>query len=245
MQEVNMSEKKRKPFRKIWFVLLLLLPTFFSALLFYVIYNNVNYSSGNVYDIKLFDLEGNQVAEEKNFIVDAQKDGIISLFFPITENLTVKAQIPEFIDRTKGFVATVDYMNVKNEYRFYFSIEDMIGYCIFNGESYKLADIDTRKFLTSSFSESLYASADLPELYTISGEPITPKTVWWSYATATGDYAIANDITVTSDIVVYDMSGALGLSFDKVPSECYITITKDKKIVYEGDYEDISQLSFE
>ena len=163
MQERNTSEKKGIIFRKIWFVLLLLLPTIFSALFFYVIYNNINYSSGNVYDIKLFDLEGNKIAEEKNFIVDAEKDGIISLFFPITENLTAEADIPEFLDRTKGFVASVDYMNTKNEYIFYFSIEDMIGYCVFNGENYKLADTDTRKFLTSSFSESLYVNADIPQ----------------------------------------------------------------------------------
>jgi hypothetical protein len=214
-------------------------------LLFYVIYNNVNYSSGNIYDISLYDLEGNKIAEEKNFIVDAQKDGIISLFFPITENLTAKADIPDFVDQTNGFVASVSYMNTKNEYSFYFSIDDMLGYCVFNGESYKLSDTDTRKFLTSSYSESLYASADIPRLYTISGEPIIPKTVWWTYAIVSGDYAIANDNTTTNDIVVYDMSGALGLSFSTPPSECDITITKDKKVVYSGSYEDISQLAFE
>ena len=164
MQEVNTLEKKSKPFKKVWLVLLLLLPTLLSFFLFYVIFDNAKNSSGDIYNIRLSDFEGNTIAEERNLISDAPKDGVISLFFPITENLTAKVQIPEFIDRTKGFVATVDYMNVKNEYVFYFSVEDMLGYCVFNGESYKLADIDTRKFLTSTFSQTLYESAVPPQL---------------------------------------------------------------------------------
>ena len=32
---------------------------------------------------------------------------------------TTKEQIPQAVDRTKGFVAMVDYMNVKNEYTFF------------------------------------------------------------------------------------------------------------------------------
>lgn len=245
MQETKTLEKKSKPFKKVWLVLLLLLPTLLSFFLFYVIFNNAKNLSGDIYNIRLSDLEGNIIAEERNLISDAPKDGVISLFFPITENLTAKVQIPEFIDRTKGFVATVDYMDEKNEYIFYFSIEDMLGYCIFNGESYKLADIDTRKFLTSTFSQSLYDSAVIPQLYTISGEPIIPKAAWWSYAMASGDFKMARNIKLTSDVLIYDMSGALGLSFDRIPSECNITIAKDKKIVYEGGYEDLSQVSFE
>ena len=245
MQEANIVEKKSKPLKRVWFVLLLLLPTILSFVLFYVIYNNVKDSSADIYHIRLTNFEGTVVAEERKLISDAQKDGIIALFFPITENLNTKAQIPEFIDRTRGFAATVDYMNEKNEYIFYFSVEHMVGYCIFKGESYKLADVDARKFLKSPFSQSLYDSAELPQLYTISGEPITPKTAWWSYAMASGDYTMARNLNLTGDIVVYDMSGALGLSFDRKPSECNITIVKDKKIVYEGGYEELSHLSFE
>ena len=245
MNEGNVSSQKRRPFKKMWFVLLLLLPTLFSVLLFRIVNNNVTDSSENIYNIKLFDLEGNTLAEEKNLILEAEKDGIISIFFPITENLTTKEQIPEAVDRTKGFIAVVDYMDVKNEYTLYFSLEDMAGYCVFNGESYRLSDTDTRKILTSTFSQSLYENAKIPQLFTISGEPIIPQSVWWSYSMVSGDYAMVKDAKVTSDLIVYDMSGALGLSFDKAPSECNITITKDQQTVYNGAYEDISQLSFE
>ena len=108
MQETKTLEKKSKPFKKVWLVLLLLLPTLLSFFLFYVIFNNAKNLSGDIYNIRLSDLEGNIIAEERNLISNAPKDGVISLFFPITENLTAKVQIPEFIDRTKGFVATVD-----------------------------------------------------------------------------------------------------------------------------------------
>ena len=245
MNEGNVNSKKRRPFKKIWFVLLLLLPTLFSVLLFRIANNNVTDSSENIYNIKLFDLEGNTLVEEKNLIHEAEKDGIISIFFPITENLTTKEQIPEAVDRTKGFVAVVDYMGVKNEYTLYFSLEDMSGYCVLNGESYRLSDTDTRKILTSTFSQSLYANAEIPQLFTISGEPIIPQNVGWSYVMASGDYAMVKNAKVTNDLIIYDMSGALGLSFDKIPSICNIRITKDQKTVYNGSYEDISQLSFE
>jgi len=238
-------ENKNKFLRRIWQILLLLLPTIASVIGFFIIYNNVFFSSQNIYDIKLYDTQGNLVASERNFIRTAEKDGIISLLSPITENLNTVSNIPEYFDKRKHFKADVSYMNTKKEYDFYFSSTDVIGYCVFDSQSYLIGESDTKKFLSSRFSESIYDSSVPPQMFTISGELVAPKAVSWKYSLASGDYAIASNYTATDKVISYDMSGSLGLSFDKAPSDCTVTITKGTNTVFEGDYEDISQLTFE
>ena len=250
MNETNTTEKvvdKKHNFsaKKIMLALVLILPTFLAIISFYMIYNNLYFSSSNIYDITLYGTDGEIIGEERNYLRNAEKDGLVSLFSPITENFKDTVKIPEDFDRTNHFRAEVRYMNVETEYDFYFSFDNMIGYCTVGLNSYKLSGSDTEKFLSSTFAEELYAAAVPPVMYSISGNVITPETVSWNYKTAGGYYNVTQNYVSTDKVNTFEMSGALGISFDKNPSRCAVKVFKDGDLVFSGDSNGISSISFE
>ncbi len=250
MNEQNIVEKKKDKkgkisAKKILLALFLILPTLLAIISFYMIYNNLYFSSSNIYDITLYGPDGELIDSERNYLRNAEKDGLVSLFSPITENFKDTVRIPEDFDRTNHFRAEVQYMNTKTEYDFYFSVDSMVGYCTVGMNSYKLSGSDTEKFLSSSFAEELYLSSIPPVMYSISGNVITPETVTWNYKTVDGFYNLTENYVSTDEVNTYDMSGALGISFDKKPSRCTVKVFKDNNLVYAGDSSGISNLSFE
>ncbi len=250
MNEQNVAEKHKDKkhkinTRKIFLALLLILPTLLAVVSFYMIYNNLYFSSSNIYDITLYGPDGEVIDSERNYLRNAEKDGLVSLFSPITENFKDTVRIPEDFDRTNHFKAEVRYMNAVSEYDFYFSVDNMVGYCTVGMNSYKISGSDTEKFLSSSFAEGLYVTSVPPVMYSISGNVITPETVSWNYKTASGYYNSTKKHLVTDEVYTYDMSGALGITFDKMPSKCIVKVFKNNDLVYAGDSSGISNLSFD
>ena len=244
--EDKQNDKERKiSAKKILFALLLILPTLLAVVSFYMVYNNVYFSSSNIYDITLLGPDDVIIGHERNYLRNAEKDGLVSLFSPITENFKDNVKIPEDFDRTNHFKAVVKYMNVETEYNFYFSVENTVGYCTVGLNSYKLSGSDTEKFLSSNFAEKLYASSVPPVMYSISGNVITPETVSWNYRTVGGYYNSTKNYISTDDVNTYDMSGALGITFDKMPSKCTVKVFKGDDIVYSGNSNGISSLAFD
>jgi len=243
--EIKKDKKSKINAKRIISVLLLILPTLLAIISFYMIYNNLYFSSSNIYDITLYGPHGELIDSERNYLRNAEKDGLVSLFSPITENFKDTVRIPEDFDRTNHFRAVVQYMNTKNEYDFYFSLDNMVGYCTLGINSYKLSGSDTEKFLSSSFAEGLYSSSTPPVMYSISGNVITPETVSWNYRTVDGFYNLTENYTSTDNVNTYDMSGALGISFDKKPSKCIVKVFKNNDLVFAGDSSGIQNLSFD
>ena len=91
----EIKQKDKKIARKIWLAVFLLLPSLIAIVSFVVIYNNLYFSPSNIYDITFYDADGNQIASESNYLRDAEKEGLISLFSPITESLSNPVDIPE------------------------------------------------------------------------------------------------------------------------------------------------------
>ena len=95
--------KIKKIGRTVWFVLLLLLPTLIAVFSFFMIYNNVYISPKNIYEISLYHSDGTFIASEKNYLRNAESEGLVSLFSPITEELSEITQIPDSIDKSEYF----------------------------------------------------------------------------------------------------------------------------------------------
>ena len=233
--DVVIATKRKRPSRKIWLAILLLLPSLIAFVSFYLIYNNLYFSPSNIYDISLYDNEGNLLGSERNYLRDAEKNGLVILFSPITESLTESTAIPDTVDRSNRFHAVVKYMNTVNEYDFYFSVDNVVGYCSFNSNSYKLAGSDTEKFLSSRFAESLYSESIAPTMCSISGDVIVPQSVSWNYKTVTGYYNSTVGDVVSDDVFTYDMSGALGIYFDREPDKCLVTVFRNDTPIFSGD----------
>ena len=244
--EAKLATTKRKgPSRKIWLAIILLLPSLIAFVSFFLVYNNLYFSPSNIYDISLYDTEGNLMGSERNYLRDAEKDGLVLLFSPITESLTESTTIPDTADLSNRFHAVVKYMNTVKEYDFYFSADNMVGYCSFNSNFYKLAGSDTEKFLSSRFAESLYSESVAPTMYSISGDVIAPQSVSWNYKTVTGYYNTSIGGVASNDVITYDMSGALGVSFDREPDKCVVTVFRNDIPIFSGSTEEMSLITFE
>ncbi len=237
------EESKKKTGRKIWLFVFLLLPSLIAFISFFVIYNNLYFSSSNIYNITLYDEEGNVIDSESNFLREAQKDGLVSLFSPITEGLTEPAVVPDYISTAHKFHAVVKYMNTVNEYDFYFFSGGGEGYCSYNGNTYIIGAKDVEKFLLSRFAESVYENSDPPLMYSISGDVIVPQYVSWNYKMVQGQYRSASSYASTDEVLVYDMASALGVSFSVEPDRCKINVYKDGALVFSGTSGEISSLA--
>lgn len=245
-QNVAVGESKvgkKKTGRKIWLFVFLLLPSLIAFVSFFVIYNNLYFSPSNIYNITLYDEEGNEIASESNFLREAEKDGLISLFSPITEGLSDPVVVPDYASTAHIFHATVKYMNTVNEYDFYFFSGGGEGYCSYNGNTYIIGAKDVEKFLLSRFAESVYEGADPPLMYSISGDVIVPRYVSWNYKMVEGQYRSANRYDSTDDVLVYDMASALGVSFSIEPDKCNINVYKDSALVFSGTSSELSSLT--
>lgn len=245
MKDEVVSQKRKGRSRKIWLAIILLLPSLIAFVSFFLIYNNLYFSPSNIYDISLYDNDGNLIDSERNYLRDAEKDGLVLLFSPITEILTESTTIPDTIERSNRFHAVVKYMNTIKEYDFYFSVDDVVGYCTYNANSYKLAGSDTEKFLSSRFAESLYSESVAPVMYSISSDVIVPMSVSWNYKTITGQYNSSIGDVVENNVLTYDMSGELGIYFDREPDKCLVTVFRNDIPIFSGSSEEMSSVTFD
>ena len=246
--EQNVSEfknGKKKLGRKIWFVIFLLLPSLIAFFSFFIIYNNLYFSPSNIYDITLYDSEGNVMGEEKNYIREAEENGLVSLFSNITENLTEPMDISEHISTAHKFHAVVKYKGLINEYDFYFFSDKTEGYCYHNENGYLLSSGEVENFLSSSFAEELYETANIPLMYGISGDVILPRYVDWQYKIISGEFKAANNYESTSDILSYDMPSALYVYFSDAPDKCNVNVYKNGNEIFSGDTNQLSTLSLQ
>ena len=242
----NVSEfkgGKKKLGRKIWVVIFLLLPSLIAFVSFFIIYNNLYFSPSNIYDITLYDSEGNVMGEEKNYIREAEKNGLVSLFSHITESLTEPTDISEYITDAHNFHAVVKYKGLVNEYDFYFFSDKTEGYCYHDENGYVLSSSEVENFLLSSFAEGIYEVADIPFMYGISGDVILPRYVDWRYKVISGEFKAANNYESTSDILSYDMPSALDVYFSDTPDKCNINVYKDGNTIFSGASSQLSSLS--
>ena len=139
----NRARKSRA--RKFFHIVLLVFPTLLAIVSFILVYNNLYFSPSNIYDITLYGPRGELIDTERNFLRNAEKDGLVLIFSPITDNFKDTTRIPEDFDRSNHFRAEIQYMNMKTEYDFYFSVEDRVAYCTTGINSYKLGGSDLHK----------------------------------------------------------------------------------------------------
>ena len=84
----NQDKPHKSGARKFFLVVLLVFPTLLAIISFILVYNNLYFSPSNIYDITLYGPDGEIIDSERNFLRNAEKDGLVLLFSPITENFT-------------------------------------------------------------------------------------------------------------------------------------------------------------
>ena len=111
-----------------------------------------------------------------------------------------------------------------------------------DGSTYKIAEEDARKFITSQYAESLYTEAAMPVM-TLSGSyEVTPDEAAWLYINYNGEYVDANtDGQVYKGMESYELDGGLSMAFDVNPDYCMVKVTDAAEaVLYEGTLADLN-----
>ena len=238
---------KIRSFRFIAVIAVILLPTIIALVAFALISDGFDFGAEkSLYEIKLYDTEGNLIDEDIAYPDEAKEGSVVALFSPITAGFSETTELPEDLNREVFFRALITYDGFTDEYVFYLSTTDDVGYCTVNQKKhYRLTDINVHSILSSKYAEIFYKTAVPPTLYSSSGDKIIPESVSWKYKVASGEYLKSGSYDISDGIMEYVMSGAFSLQFSVEPDICVITVSQNGSEIYSGNYSDMPELNID
>lgn len=243
----NIKAIRGKRIKTVIIASVILLPTLFAIILFALISNGILSGSDKlVYDIRIYDTAGKLIGEDSSYPNDAEEGSIVALFAPITRGFAATTELPDTLDMSRNFKAIITYEGNTDEYVFYLSTIDDVGYCTVNKKkNYRLTDEDVQSILSSKFAEVFYNTSVPPSLYSSAGDIILPDSVYWRYKVASGEYFKSSSYMSTNETIEYVMAGSLSLFFSADPDICNITVSQNGNEYYSGNYVDMPELSID
>ncbi len=231
-------KRSKRSFGMLILVAVVLLPTLFAVVLFALISDGfILDSQRSLYEIRLYDTEGGLIGEDSSYIDEAEEGSIVALFSPITTSFAQTTELPDTLNKDKHFKALISYEGYTDEYTFYLSTTDDVGYCTVNGKKhYRLDDESVHSILSSKFAEIFYKTAVPPTLYSSSGDIIIPESVSWKYKVASGEYFKSGSYEISNENTEYGMVGSLSLYFSAEPDICIITVSQNGSELFSGSY---------
>ncbi len=183
--------------------------------------------------------------EEKSTPQDTEKSVLVDIFSPMSETLTqINAPLRE-IENEKTLRIIIATESSSNEYNCYFSEKDGESFCIGGNTVYRINNDVAFSFMSSAYSEVLHSSAIPPKLSTTSNDTVIPYSANWRYKALDGKMIDAVKVKTTSEELLYDMAGALGLNFEVEPDSCTVEIYNNGIITEKLDSSDLSSITVE
>ncbi|MBO5415754.1 MAG: M23 family metallopeptidase [Clostridia bacterium] len=206
--------------------------------------NDTKSTPDNLMNVSLYE-DNTLLFEEEEDPEKATADTLVSIFDSILKNRTEAQRAPNLAERTP-LRAVVTVADTSDEYLCYFSEDDDDNYCVDSSEKvYLISTVDAQHFMTSQYAETLYAESIPPLLYTSAGDAVTPVSVDWKYQDISGAMRSAQKAKTAEAELMYNMAGALGISFDTEPDECSVKIYKSGIVIYTGTYTNMSEIIVE
>lgn len=185
---------------------------------------------------------------QKNTTLEKQAEGdeadiLIDFFLDLKTRAQKIPALPDSLLGQKCYHVTISNSVQDEEYDFYFSTDPATNYFrAADGSTYKIAEDDARRFITSQYAESLYTEAAMPVM-TLSGTyDVTPDEAAWLYINYNGEYVDANtEGQVYNGVESYELDGGLSMAFDVNPDYCMVKVTgAEEEVLYEGTLEDLN-----
>lgn len=241
------SQKKNRPLKMLAVVALILLPTVFAFVAFTLISDGFSFGEKkSLYEIQIYNDAGILIDEDSAYPDEAKQGSIVALFSPITGGFKETTELPETLNKESYFRAMITYEGYTDEYVFYLSTTDDVGYCTVNQKKhYRLNDRNVHNILSSKYAEIFYKTAVPPTLYSSSGDEIIPESVSWRYKVASDEYFKSGSYDTSSNISEYVMSGSFSLYFSTEPDICTITISQNGSEIYSGNYSEMTELNID
>ncbi len=110
---------------------------------------------------------------------------------------------------------------------------------------YKILSSQAKQFLSSEYSEGVYAASEIPKL-TISGEQVGISKVNWNYKTVSGESKSAKEFVISNDkTTIGAVATDFVCNFSVKPDNIDVKISREDngETIYIGKYSGISKIS--
>jgi len=226
-------------------LLLVLLLCFIPSAVAYASYQqtqNAPVDAKTAVKISINDINQKNITLEKIEEGD-EADTLIDFFMKLKTKAQQIPALPDSLLGQKCYHVTISNSVQDEEYDFYFSTDPATNYFrAADGTTYKIAEDDTKTFITSQYAESLYTEAAMPVM-TLSGTyDVTPDEAAWLYINYNGEYVDAETAGLVYDgLESYELDGGLSLSFDMEPDYCMVRVTDaDEAVLFDGALADLA-----
>lgn len=188
--------------------------------------------------------EGELLFEEKSTPQDTEKSNLVDIFTSMTETM-VKIDAPlRDVKNEKMLRIIITTESLSEEYNCFFSEKENQSFCTGKDSTiYRINSDVAFSFMTSPYSEVLYPGATPPKLQTTSNDTVIPSSADWKYKTVDKKMADALKVKTSTEELLYDMAGALGLNFEVQPDTCKVEIYKSGIIAYQLSSSDLSSIT--
>lgn len=221
-------------------VLLFLSPTFFAIV--YTI--QINHASADFFSVTLYSADGQPLVSEEGDPKTVSQRSVLGIFYRISTFTEPMAKAPARSEDDPYVLAECVLNGTRSQWKCYFSSLGVDSYCISeNGTAYAIDKTLTKNFLSTEYAEAFYQSATPPTLQTIDQDTVLPCSVNWYYQSQDGKFSKVKYPAVTSQNILYDLTGTIHIEFERSPDICEVSVYNKEEKLFEGDYTELSTLT--
>lgn len=204
----------------------------------------LDHASRDSFSVTLYTADGQEIVSDEGNPKAVAQRSILGIFYRISTSTEPMAKPPVQSEEDPYVLAECMLNGTPSQWKCYFSPMGVDSYCISaNGTAYLIDKTTTKNFLSTEYAEAFYLSATPPILQTIDQDAVIPSSVHWYYQTQDGKFSKVQHPETTSQTLLYDMTGAIHINFERAPDTCDVSVYDEDQLLFEGDYTELSSLT--
>jgi len=224
-------------------LLAIFIPTYIAIANYAVLGSWQNTLTGDQTALTVCDSEGNTVFSGKEG--EENTLALTKELAKMLENGTALRNAP-VMDEADIYTVTAEIAGKSREYLCYYSASGESSY-LFDDEAnvcYELKSAEMLPFLQGFFYGETHETLSVPTLIA-AGNEIVPYYISWLHKNEQGGYIPLTNLATATEEATYPVNKNLSLRFTTEPDVATVEITNGSEVIYHGDYEDFTGMSFE
>ncbi len=194
-------------------------------------------------EVVLYDSEKNQLYYSDGTDGDGKSLSLLDIFDSIYTHLLPVNTIPEEALTENPISVQLTFASSVQTLECHLKPDENLYFCENQaGAQFKISADDALTFLSSEFSEPIYADAIPPTLKSFSGKTILPSSLSWNYKNVGGTYLTAKNAQTQPAHMLYQMSGGIAFEFDTPPDSATARVFEDGIMVFNNKIDKLDSL---
>ena len=174
---------------------------------------------------------------------DNDPTGIITMFNNINKSGTPVSSLPDSLAGNGFLLVTYSTGESDLSYKYYFTIDSSeCYYADPEGKIYRIAVIQAKEFLGSSYSVYLYKTATPPVLTASDKYVLSASELKWFYLVSGGTYQQYEYIPNINETLTYDMGNAFKFNFSIEPSYANVKVYNGEELLFDDTISNLAAL---